>query len=157
MRTETRYLLGGLVFLVALVLGGVIRFMAIEHETFIDAVLTTVSAVSTVGYSPPRPLSVQGKVLAIFLITGGLMGIAVVISLLTEYFMEGHLHGAWERARMDRAISKLRDHFIIVGFGRVGKEVARQLAAARHPFVVVDANERALEEARAAGYTYLPG
>lgn len=157
MRTQTRYLLGGLIFLAALIVGGVIGFMTIEHESFIDAVLTTVSAVSTVGYSPPRPLSVAGKILAIVLILGGLTGIAVVISLLTEYFMEGHLHGAWERARMDRSISRLHDHFIIVGFGRVGKEVARQLAAAKRPFVVVDTNEQALENAQALGYPYRSG
>jgi voltage-gated potassium channel len=58
---------------------------------------------------------------------------------------------------MDRTVSRLRDHFIIVGFGRVGKEVARQLSAARRSFVVVDTNEQPLEDARAAGYAYFPG
>jgi voltage-gated potassium channel len=131
--------------------------MTLEHLSFVDALLTTVSAISTVGYSPPRPLSLEGKVLAIVLILGGVTGIALVISVMTEYFMEGQLHGVWERTRVDRAISRLKDHFIIVGFGRVGKEVARQLSGANRPFVIVDTNDQAIEAAREAGYLYWQG
>lgn len=157
MSTQSRFLLGGLGFLFVLMVGGVLGFMLIEHENFLDALLTTVSAISTVGYSPPKPLSVEGKALAIVLILGGVTGIALVISVMTEYFMEGQVHGVWERARVDRAIARLNDHFIIVGFGRVGKEVARQLSEANRSFVIVDNNDLAIEDARAAGYLYLQG
>ena len=58
---------------------------------------------------------------------------------------------------MDRAIGRLKDHFILVGFGRVGKEVARQLSLAHRSFVVVDANESALSDASTAGYVYVRG
>jgi voltage-gated potassium channel len=150
-----RRLVIGFAFVVVLVVLGVAGFMVLDHESFLDALLTTVSAISTVGYSPPRPLGAEGKILAVVLILGGLFGIALVISVLTEYFMEGHLRGAWERRRMDKEIAKLREHFIISGFGRVGQEVARSFAPAHIPFVVVDINETSLNAARAAGYLYV--
>jgi voltage-gated potassium channel len=136
---------------------GVTGFSTIEHESVLDAILTTISAISTVGYAPPRPLDTAGKILAIALITGGLISSALVISLMTEYFVEGHLLGAWERRRMERGIGKLTNHYIIVGFGRVGREVARQLSHGRQRFVVVDINPEALDGARAAGYLFCEG
>jgi voltage-gated potassium channel len=143
-------------FVAALASAGVAGFVVLEHETFLDAILTTISAISTVGYSPPHPLSTAGKVLAIVLILGGLFGIALVISLLTEYFIEGDVLGAWERRRMDRAIDQLHDHFIISGFGRVGREVAETLTQAGMRFVVLDHNPEPVAAAAAAGYVYIP-
>lgn len=156
-RTYGRYLLAGIAFLLLLGAGGIVGYMDLEHESLLDAALTTVSAISTVGYSPPHPLSPAGKLLSIGLIIGGLAGIALVISLLTEYFMEGHLHGDLERTRMERAIDRLAGHYIISGFGRVGREVAHQLTRAGSSFVVLDMTESALEAAREAGYTYRRG
>jgi voltage-gated potassium channel len=69
--------------------------------------------------------------------------------------MEGHLYGAWARRRMERSIEQLKDHFIISGFGRVGREVARTLNEAGVPFVILDVNHEALEVARAAGYRFM--
>ncbi|MBV9282254.1 MAG: NAD-binding protein, partial [Chloroflexi bacterium] len=145
----------GIAFVCLLIVVGVVGFATLEHESILDALLTTVSAISTVGYSPPRPLSAPGKILAILLILGGLFGIALVISSLTEYFMEGHLYGAWARRRMDTAIANLRDHFIICGFGRVGREVAHSLSRDGVPFVVLDINEQAAAAARAAGFLFV--
>jgi voltage-gated potassium channel len=156
-RTYAGYLLAGIAFLATLFIAGIAGFVLLERESLLDATLTTISAISTVGYSPPRPLSAAGKILAIALIGGGLVGTALVISLLTEYFMEGHLLGAWERGRVERALGRLRDHYIIVGFGRVGREVARQLSSAQDDFVVLDASEGALEAARDLGYVYHRG
>lgn len=150
-----RRLVLGFAFVLLLMLGGVIGFATLEHESLIDAALTTVSAISTGGYAPSRPLGVAGKLLAIFLIFGGLFGIALVISAMTEYFMEGHLYGAWEHRKTDRALQHLNGHFIISGFGRVGREVTRTLSLANVPFVVVDFNEEAVGRARDAGYLYM--
>lgn len=157
MSLYSRYLLAGLIFLLGLIVAGVVGFMTLEHQTFLDALLTTVSAISTVGYSPPRPMSEAGKVLAILLIVCGLFAIALVISVLTEYFTAGHLHGLWERHRMENAISRLKDHFIISGFGRVGREVARTLHEAGDTFVILDRNAEALDAARSMGYLYYQG
>ena len=154
MTSTPRRLLYCIGFVLALSVVGVIGFVTLEHESVLDAMLTTISAISTVGYAPPHPFSSAGKILALVLIVGGLLGMALVISILTEYFMEGALHGLWERRRMERQIARLRDHFIIAGFGRVGREVARTLTEAGLPFVVLDVNPEALRTAQVAGYAY---
>jgi voltage-gated potassium channel len=148
-------LLASLAFVVSLAILGVAGFMAFDRESLLDALLTTISAISTVGYSPPRPLDVAGKVLALVLIVGGLFGIALVISSLTEYFIEGDVLGIWERRKMDRTIERLKDHFIISGFGRVGTEMALTLRDAGFLFLVVDPNPEAIARASQAGYLYL--
>lgn len=150
-----RRLVLSLAFVLALILTGVVGFIWTQHESLLDALLTTVSAISTVGYSPPHPFTTAGKILALGLIVGGLVGLALVVSSLTEYFIEGHLPGAWERRKLDKALGQLSDHFIICGFGRVGREVARQLVTARESFVVLDLNAAASQAAREAGYLHL--
>jgi voltage-gated potassium channel len=150
-----RRMLGSIGFVLLLIVVGVAGFALVEHESLLDALFTTVSALSTVGYSPPHPFSAAGKVLALVLIMGGLIGLALVISTMTEYFLEADLAGALERRRMDKAIAQLRDHFIISGFGRVGREVAQQFVLAGVPFVVVDHNAQAAAGAASAGYLHV--
>lgn len=148
----TRRLLIGFAFIGMLIVAGVVGLTTVEHESLLDAILTTVSAISTVGYSPPRPLGAFGKILAIILIVGGLFALALVISALTEYFVEGHLQGVWNRRVTERAIEQLRDHFIVCGYGRVGREVAHRLAGDNLEFVVLDVNEVSIGDAKNEGY-----
>jgi voltage-gated potassium channel len=157
MSLYARRLLLGFGFVLLLTVLGVAGFMSLEHESLVDALLTTVSAISTVGYSPPHPFSTSGKILAIVLILGGIFAIALVISVLTEYLVEGHLYGSWARRKMERSAAELRDHYIIAGFGRVGREVGSTLALAKVPFIVLDINLEVLEEARKAGYLFMSG
>ncbi|MGH2447138.1 MAG: potassium channel family protein, partial [Chloroflexota bacterium] len=150
-----RRLVLGVVFVVLLLVLGVLGFVFLEHESLLNALLMTVLTISTASYSPNHPFDATGKVLVIILIAGGLVGLALAISAMTEYFMGGQLRSAWDRRRMDRAIERLNGHFIISGYGRVGREVARQFAEMDVPFVVVDINPEVIVRARDAGYLYM--
>jgi voltage-gated potassium channel len=79
------------------------------------------------------------------------------LSTLMEYVLEGHFTHAIGRRRMDYRIERLREHAIICGFGRVGRQIALEFAAAGQALVVIDPggeNARLLHE---LGYLYVQG
>jgi voltage-gated potassium channel len=150
-RLLPRRLLAGLALLALIIVVGIAGFMAAGLSA-VDALLTTVSAVTTVGYASPRPLSVGAKVFNAALILAGVGTGIYVLGSLTEFLMEGGLHGSWQQRRAVRRMHELVDHYIVSGFGRVGQRVATQLAAANAPFVIVDTNLEMIAVARAHGF-----
>jgi voltage-gated potassium channel len=69
----------------------------------------------------------------------------------------GVLGGAWAERRRRRTIERMRDHYIICGYGRVGRRICEELAEAGVPFVVLDFNPEVIARARAAGVPYIEG
>ena len=95
--------------------------------------------VATVG-SIPEPPAAGGQILKVALIVFGVGTLFYALVTVTEFFVAGHLAGLLEERRTLRMIDSLSDHILICGFGRVGRQVARDLRAARRRFVVLDNN-----------------
>ncbi len=150
-RLLPRRLLAGLTLLALIIVVGVAGFM-VAGLSAVDALLTTVSAVTTVGYASPRALSAGAKVFNAALILAGVGAGIYVLGSFTEFLMEGGLHGSWIQRRAVRRMQELVDHYIISGFGRVGQRVANQLAAANAPFVIVDTNPETIAIAQTHGF-----
>ncbi len=74
------------------------------------------------------------------------------LATVTEFFVAGHLGDLLAARRMQRMIDSLTDHHIICGFGRVGRQVAHDLGAARADYVVIDADDRNRHRAEGVGY-----
>lgn len=146
-----RRLLAGVGFLALIIALGIAGFM-LAGLSAVDALLTTVSAVTTVGYASPRTLSTSAKVFNAVLILAGVGTGIYVLGSLTEFLVEGGLHGSWRRRKAVRQMQELDDHYIISGFGRVGQRVATQLTAANAPFVIVDTNLETIAVAQGHGY-----
>jgi voltage-gated potassium channel len=151
-----RGLIAGLAVFVVLLVGGTVGFL-VDGFGFVDAIFTTVTAITTVGYAPARPLSSGAKIFVSFLVVIGVGTGIYVLGSLTEYLMEGGLRGSWERRKMSQRISDLHDHFIIAGFGRVGQRVATSLEEAKTDFLVVDSNQQVLPVAHERGLLCLEG
>lgn len=151
-----RGLIVGIALFLALIGVGTVGFIA-EGLTPVDALYTVVAAVTTVGYSPAHPLSTGAKLFTVFLILGGVGTGIYVLGSLTEFLIEGGLHGSWRRQRMGKRVEKLTNHYIVAGFGRVGQRVATQLESANVPFVVVDSNPVTINVAHERGLLYCQG
>jgi voltage-gated potassium channel len=111
----------------------------------LDAVYQTVTTVTTVGFREVQPLNATGKLFTIVLILAGVGTALYTLGALLEALIEGHLHQHMERRRMDRHISRMTDHFIICGWGRVGRASAHYLAATGQQIVVIDRDPDRLE------------
>jgi len=126
----------GLAF--AIITVGTVGYIVIEGWNWQDALFMTVITLSTVGYGETRPLDPSGRLFTGGLILLGVGGTAYTLSALTQYVIAGELNEILRRQRMTRAIQKLRNHYIICGYGRVGQQVVEGLRANRYSVIVID-------------------
>ena len=146
---------GILVFLLS---AGTIGYMVLEGWTVIDALYMTVITFTTVGYQEVQPLSTAGRIFNIFLIVGGVGAMLYFLTALMSHIVEEEVfHAFVRRRRMRSTLASMRRHYILCGFGRVGREVGRAFAAEGVEFIVIDANDNCIVEAQELGYAYIQG
>ncbi|MDI6693075.1 MAG: potassium channel protein [Anaerosomatales bacterium] len=152
-----RRLLRAVGFLAAILVAGTVGYTLIEGWHPFDSLYMTVITVATVGFREIRPLSDAGRVLTMGLILMGVGALGYSFGTIVEFMVEGHLRTILEGRRMQKRISELSDHYIVVGIGRVGSVVARSLADEGVPFVVVDSCEECRAAAEEAGWLFVHG
>jgi voltage-gated potassium channel len=130
---------------------GTVGFSVIEHYPLFDAFYMALITMTTVGYSEIHPLSHAGRIFNSFLIFFGVGVMFMAIGAMTQTIIELEFGDALGKRRNKRMIDKLKDHFIICGFGRVGRGAAAELKRAGVPFVVVDIDPDRSERAMMAG------
>ena len=137
MTAQARIILA-IVALTTIALGATAGFMLIEGWSLGESIYMAVITVSTVGYGEVRPLTANGRALAVAVILLAVAALGYSATSIGAYLAEGHLVQDFRRRRMERGIRRLRDHYIICGGGRFGREVAEEFRRADAPFVVVD-------------------
>jgi len=147
----------GLIILACIIAVGTIGYMHLEGWPFGEAIFMTVITISTVGYGEVHPLSDAGRIFTIALIAGGVSGAAFVLGAFIEYLIEGKFRTILGRRQMKAKITKLKDHFILCGYGRVGEDIARTFNEEGIPFIVVDSRPDIIAKAEEVGYLYLLG
>ena len=130
---------------------GTVGFAVVEHYPLFDGFYMTLTTMTTVGYTEIHPLSRAGRIFNSFLIFFGVSTILIAIGAMTQTIIELEFGDAIGKRRNKRMIEKLKDHFIICGFGRVGRGAAAELRHAGASFVVVDINPERVERAIRAG------
>ena len=122
-----------------LVLAGALALSLFEDVSYWHGFRWALDTVATIG-SIPEPDTVPGQITKIVLITFGVGTMFFVLVTMTEFFVAGHLSGLLDARRMQSKISQLSEHYLICGFGRVGQQIAHDLASEEVPFVVIDDN-----------------
>jgi voltage-gated potassium channel len=150
-------LLTAAALLLFLPLAGTAGYMLLEGWSFLDALYMTVITLTTVGFREVRPLDDSGQIFTIILAISGVGAMFYAFLSLFQFLLEGELGMLLGVRRMKGQIERLRDHYILCGFGRVGEEIAREFAARELPFVVVESNPEAIERAERRGFLLLVG
>jgi voltage-gated potassium channel len=130
---------------------GTVGFTLIEGYPPFDAFYMTLTTMTTVGYGEIHPLSRAGRMFNSFLIFFGVSTLFIAIGAMTQTIIEIEFGDAIGKRRNKRMIEKLKDHYIICGFGRVGRGAASELVHAGVPFVIVDRDPDRIERAMHAG------
>ena len=130
---------------------GTLGFRLLEGYPLFDAFYMTLITITTVGYQEIRPLSHAGRVFNSFLILFGVTAMFVAVGAMTQTIIELQLQDRYGERRRKRAIMRMKDHYIVCGFGRVGRNAAFELQRAGVPFLVIDRNEQRVERATQAG------
>src|ERR1022692_2770318 len=126
---------------------GTVGFIVIDGYPPFDAFYMSLTTMTTVGYGEIHPLSQAGRIFNSFLIVFGVTTIFIAIGAMTQTIIELEFGDAIGKRRKKRMIDNLKDHYIICGFGRVGRGAAHELSHAGVPFVVVDINPDRVERA----------
>jgi voltage-gated potassium channel len=155
MASLPRRVLPALYVLAIIIASGIAGYIVIERWSFIDALYMTILTVTTVGYGEVQPLSQGGKVFSVVLMTGGVGGVLYTLSLLIQYLLEGQFGITIRRRRMKTDITRLKEHFILCGYGRMGKEIAYSFNDKGIPFVVIENSQERAARAGEDGYLYL--
>ncbi len=142
-------MVGGL--LATTVAFGTLGFVIVEGYPVFDAFYMTLITVSTVGYQEIHPLSHAGRVFNSFVILFGVCVVFFGVGAVTQTIIELELQDKFGKRRRKRVIDGLKDHYIICGFGRVGRHAAFELQRTGAPFVVIDRSDARVEMARQAG------
>jgi voltage-gated potassium channel len=141
--------------ILAIISIGTAGYMIIEGWSFSDSIFMTVTTLSTVGFSEIHPLSIAGRYFTIFLILGGTGTMLYAATAIVQYVLEGNLENILGRRRVKTEIAKLKEHTILCGYGKVGKEVAHVFKNENTPFVVIEADEKACAKAASDGFLCL--
>jgi voltage-gated potassium channel len=151
---ETRLFLRRLGILLAavavLIAAGTVGFALAEHVSVAYALLWTVDTVTTLG-TIPEPHDTAGRLVILALELLGIGTLFYGLATVAEFFVSGQLSGVLQRRRMQNQIDSLSGHFIVCGYGRVGRQVGRDLNRAGVPFLTIDENPDTREIAQADG------
>ena len=131
--------------LVGLALVGTASFHYLEDWTWFDSFYMVVISLTTVGYQEVHPLSHAGRIFNLGLLISGVGLVFLGIGVLTQALLEFELQQFFGRRRMERDISRLSDHYILCGAGRVGRAAAAELALKPVPFVMVENSQAKLD------------
>ena len=136
---------------------GTSGYMLIENGSFIDSLYMSVITITTVGYGEIIPLSPAGRVFTICLILVGVGFVLYLVGEVTESMVEGGLRKIMGRNNMEKRVAALKDHYIVCGFGRIGKVICKNFKENKLPFVVLESDPEEVQKIDELGYLALPG
>jgi len=141
--------------LIGIIAFGTFGYYFVEHMPLFEAFYMTIITVSTVGFSEIVPLSIAGRALTVIIIILGITVGAYTIGMLVRAFIEGELVQILGRRKVQKQIAELKKHFIICGFGRIGRIICSELDADNIDFVVIEQDPSAIESIEIQSYLYL--
>ncbi len=152
---KSRLTRGGLALAIVFLVGST-GFVLIEGWSYFDAVYMTVVTMTTVGYEELPPLSPLGRFFNLFVMLAGVGMMLYILTVTVQTVVEDEVLSLFvRRRRMRKKIDAIKDHFILCGYGRVGREAASAFHGEDMDVVVVDIAEAAGETAEADGHLTL--
>jgi len=141
-------------FLIAL---GTAGYMVIENWPMLDSLYMTVITLSTVGFGETRQLSEVGRIFTlVFIVLGGGFFLYVIGNVI-QFLVEGRIRLVLGRRKLDHQIEQLEQHYIVCGYGRMGRAFCRYLTQKQLPFVVIEKNEERIAVMNEDGILFIVG
>ncbi|MFB6305907.1 MAG: TrkA family potassium uptake protein, partial [Flavobacteriales bacterium] len=150
-------LIFGFALIISVTTIGTLGFMYLEGFRFVDAFYMTIITVSTVGFKEVSNLSDTGMFFTSFLIILSLGSFAYGISLITSFIFEREYKKDYKTYKLYQKLSKLRDHTIVCGFGRVGKRVTDDLDLHNLEYVIIESDSSIFEDSAYSDHLHIIG
>ncbi|MBL51972.1 MAG: hypothetical protein CMG57_08460 [Candidatus Marinimicrobia bacterium] len=135
------------VYFISLIIIGSLGYYIIGGNdwTLLDSLYMTIITLASVGYGEVHVLDNYGKIWSILLIIFGVTGVGVLFRTINEEFIQSQRF--WKK-KMKKTISKLKNHHIICGYGRMGAVIAKELKDKNQKFLIIEKNEEKVEQIR---------
>lgn len=143
------------IIFIALFVLGMVGFVILGNDLWHAFYITIIILLSHVVHGAEDPIFQQ--ILTLILILGSYLVLAYILKGSAEYLFEGQFSENRRRKKMEKQIAALEGHYIVAGFGRVGRQVAEELKDEGVDFVVIDRSPTEAEEARKEGYLVVEG
>jgi voltage-gated potassium channel len=120
---------------------GTAGYVIIEGWTVLDALYMTIISLTTVGFREVGPLSNEGKLFTLVIILGGVASVTTTLTIGSQILMAGQLQKFMGRRKLEKEIRSIKDHYIICGYGRMGKVICREFQRKPVPFLVIEKDQ----------------
>lgn len=141
-------------FLLVLVVAGTMGYMLIEQWGWVDGLYFTFITLTTIGYGEIHELSTTGRFFTILIAALGIGAFVFIGSRGVQVLLISH---NLRESHMKRQISRMKNHYIICGYGRVGKRIVKDLINGGESFVVIDRAGEVIELLREEGIPFIEG
>jgi len=146
-----------IILTVGLILVGTCGYMFIEGWAFDDAFYMTIITLATVGYGEVHQISDAGRIFTIILIVSGVGYFMYVVGLIVQFLVEDRIRVILGRRKLDKRIAKLKNHYIVCGYGRIGRVLVHYLTERYLNVVVIEKNADRRAAMDEDGVLYLVG
>ncbi|MFA5112346.1 MAG: potassium channel protein [Desulfobaccales bacterium] len=143
--------------LAALLVVGSLGFVWLQGWNFFDALYMTVTTLTTVGYGEIHPLNRIGRIYNMALILAGMGVLLYIMGGLARAAIEGEIQAALGKRKLIKHIKRLKGHYIICGFGRIGEIISRQLKERGLPLVVIETDPTLIARLEELNYFFISG
>ena len=145
----------GLFILLSIIIIGTIGFEIIEDDmSVLDSFYMTIISITTTGFKEVKDLSPAGRIFTVFLIITGVLAIGYTGGKGAQIIIEKQV---FRRRRMSRKLNLIGNHYLVCGYGRMGKRVCDSLAHNEVPFVVIENDEKEIEALIDKDYLFING
>lgn len=156
--TISKQIILPLLFFIFLISFSVLGFVIIEKWSLFDSLFMTVITLSTVGYGETHPLSNAGRVHAMIVILTCVGFYSSMLVYFSRMFFEGKIKEVLKIRTMENKIKNLNEHYIICGYGRIGREVCENVKTRENiKFIVIECSFDNVQEAENDGFIVLKG
>jgi voltage-gated potassium channel len=132
--------------LAATIIVGSVGFRVLERDGWLESVYMSTQTVTTVGYGDLAPKTDAGRLFSIFLMLTGVGTVLYALTILAQAVIQSEIVEALSARRKVNEMKKLEGHYIVCGAGRVGRRIIRHLAGQKLPYIVIESDERRLQE-----------
>ena len=146
-----------IILILLIIFLGVVGFMTISGYRFVDALYMTVITITTVGFGEVQPFTDADKIFSIFLILTSVSVVGYTVSSFSEYLVTGQLFQHFKHKKVEKKIAGLKNHTIVCGYGRNGKQAIAKLKNYKKDFVVVEQNKDIIQKLDAEGILNIEG
>ena len=140
-----------------IVIFGTAGYMVIESWGFFDALYMTIITISTVGYSEVHHVSKAGRLFTILLVFFGVGFTLYIAAAVVQFMVEGRIRIILGRRRLEKKINRMKDHYIVCGYGRIGRVLCRDLKRKPLDLVVIEKSPELIPVMDADGVLYVSG